>query len=97
MNADKWNGFNDAEKGWIKEAALAARSACYEYNQKQEQACFDSFADKGITKLEVSDIEKWQEACAPLYEKEGAEAQDIIAKIQERQLLISSTVLFLAQ
>ena len=53
MNADKWNGFNDAEKGWIKEAALAARSACYEYNQKQEQACFDSFADKGITKLEV--------------------------------------------
>ena len=64
MNADKWNGFNDAEKGWIKEAALAARSACYEYNQKQEQACFDSFADKGITKLEVSDIEKWQEACA---------------------------------
>jgi len=82
MNADKWNGFNDAEKGWIKEAALAARSACYEYNQKQEQACFDSFADKGITKLEVSDIEKWQEACAPLYEKESAEAQDIIAKIQ---------------
>lgn len=72
----------DAEKGWIKEAALAARSACYEYNQKQEQACFDSFADKGITKLEVSDIEKWQEACAPLYEKESAEAQDIIAKIQ---------------
>lgn len=48
----------------------------------KEQACFDSFADKGITKLEVSDIEKWQEACAPLYEKESAEAQDIIAKIQ---------------
>ena len=22
MNADKWNGFNDTEKGWIKEAAL---------------------------------------------------------------------------
>lgn len=82
MNADKWNGFNDAEKGWIKEAALAARSACYEYNQKQEQACFDSFADKGITKLEVSDIEKWQEACAPLYEKQSTDAQDIIAKIQ---------------
>ena len=82
MNADKWNGFNDAEKGWIKEAALAARSACYEYNQKQEQACFDSFADKGITKLEVSDIEKWQEACAPLYAKQSTDAQDIIAKIQ---------------
>ena len=40
------------------------------------------FADKGITKLEVSDIEKWQEACAPLYEKQSTDAQDIIAKIQ---------------
>ena len=53
-------------------------SACYEYNQKQEQACFDSFADKGITKLEVSDIEKWQEACAPLYEKESADSFKVI-------------------
>ena len=33
-------------------------------------------------KAKPYDIEKWQEACAPLYEKEGAEAQDIIAKIQ---------------
>ena len=37
---------------------------CIRDSQQQEQACFDSFADKGITKLEVSDIEKWQEACA---------------------------------
>lgn len=82
MNTDKWNSFNDTEKEWIKEAALAARDACYEYNQKQEQACFDSFADKGVTKLEVADIEKWQEACAPLYSQQSAEAQDIIARIQ---------------
>ena len=82
MNADKWNSFNDTEKGWIKEAALAARASCYEYNEKQEQACYDSFGEKGITLLEVPDIEKWQEACAPLYEKESTEAQDIIAKIQ---------------
>ena len=33
-------------------------------------------------KAKPYDIEKWQEACAPLYEKESAEAQDIIAKIQ---------------
>ena len=32
--------------------------------------------------MEVSDIEKWQEACAPLYEKQSTDAQDIIAKIQ---------------
>lgn len=82
MNTDKWNSFNDTEKDWIKEATLAARDACYEYNQKQEQACFDSFDEKGVTKLEVADIEKWQEACAPLYAQQSAEVQDIIARIQ---------------
>ena len=82
MNAAKWNSLNDTEKGWMHEAALAARTACYEYNQKQEQACFDSFGEKGITLLEVTDIEKWQEACAPLYAEQSQEIQDIIARIQ---------------
>ena len=82
MNDDKWNAFNDTEKGWIKEACLTARDACYAYNQKQEQACFDSFEEKGITLLPVADIEKWQEACAPLYAQQSAEAQDVISRIQ---------------
>lgn len=82
MNADKWNSFNETEKGWIREAALAARDACYQYNLEQEQACFDSFAEKGVANLEVTDIEKWQEACAPLYEQQSEEAQEIIARIQ---------------
>ncbi len=82
MNDDKWNALNETEKGWMMEAANAARAACYEYNSKQEQACFDSFAEKGITLLEVTDIEKWQEACKPLYAQQSQEAQDIIARIQ---------------
>ena len=82
MNTDKWNSFTDEEKGWLQEAALAARDACYEYNKEQEQVCYDSFEEKGITKLEVADMEKWQEACAPLYAAEDQETQDIIAKIQ---------------
>ena len=82
MKAEKGNGVNEAEKGWIKEAARAAGAACYGYNQKQEQECFDSFGDKGITLREVADSEKWQEACAPLYAKQSTDAQDIIAKIQ---------------
>lgn len=82
MNDDKWNALNETEKGWMREAALAARAACYEYNSTQEQACFDSFAEKGITLLEVTDIEKWQQACAPLYSQQPQEIQDIIARIQ---------------
>ncbi len=82
MNADKWNSFNETEQGWLQEAALTARDACYAYNQEQEQACFDSFEEKGITLLEVTDIENWQEACAPLYAQQSQEIQDIIARIQ---------------
>ena len=82
MCADKWNSLTEEQQGWMKEAALAARTACYEYNLAQEQACFDSFAEAGITRLEVADIENWQAACQPLYGEQSEEAQAIIAKIQ---------------
>lgn len=84
MNKDKWNSFNETEKGWLMEAALAARDACYAYNQKQEQACFDSFAENNTTLLPVADIEKWQEACASLYAEQTPEAQAIISRIQSK-------------
>ena len=82
VSEDTWNSLSEEEQGWMKEAALEARTVCYEYNQKQEQACFDSFEEKGIKLLEVTDIEKWQEACAPLYEQQSDEVQAIIAQIQ---------------
>ena len=84
MNKDKWNSFNETEQGWLMEAALAARDACYAYNQKQEQDCFDSFAENNTTLLPVADIEKWQEACSSLYAEQSSEAQDIIARIQSK-------------
>lgn len=82
VSADTWNSLSEEEQGWMKEAALVARETCYEYNQKQEQACFDSFEEKGIKRLEVSDIEKWQEACAPLYAEQSEQIQNIITRIQ---------------
>lgn len=82
VSSDTWNSLSDEEKGWMKEAALVARETCYEYNKKQEQACFDSFESKGVKRLDVTDIEKWQEACAPLYEKQSEAVQNIIKRIQ---------------
>lgn len=82
VNKDKWNSFNETEQGWLKAAAEAAGEACYEYNVSQEQACFDSFAEKNTTLLEVTDIENWQAAVQPLYEQQSAEAQEIISRIQ---------------
>lgn len=85
MNKDKWNSLTDEQKGWMNEAADAASAACYEYNQKQEQAAFDSFADKGVTKLDVADIEKWQEACQSVYATYSEDEQEIINKLASGQ------------
>lgn len=85
MNDDKWNALNDTEKGWMKEAAEAARTACYEYNSKQEQACFDSFEEKGITRIDVEDIANWQSACESLYGEYGDAYTDIIKRIQNKE------------
>ena len=68
MNKDKWNSLTEEQQGWMKEAGDAAAAACYEFNQKQEQDVFDSFEELGITKLEVPDLDKWQEACQGVYE-----------------------------
>lgn len=81
MNKDKWNSLTEEQQGWMKEASKAASDACYEYNQKQEQAAFDSFADKGVTKLEVSDQEKWQEAVQSVYATYSDADQEIIKKL----------------
>ena len=82
VSADTWASLSEEEQGWMKEAALTAREVCYEYNQSQEQACFDAFEEKGIKLLPVADIEKWQEACAPLYGEQSEAVQSIIARIQ---------------
>lgn len=85
INDDKWNALNETEKGWMKEAAEAARTACYEYNSTQEEACFASFQEKGITLIEVADIEKWQAACEGLYTGYGDDYINVIKKIQGKE------------
>lgn len=83
MNKDKWNSLTDEQKGWMNQAADAASKACYDYNKKQEQDSFDSFADKGVTDIKVSDLDKWQEACESVYSTYSTEEeQSIIQKIR---------------
>ena len=79
MNKDKWNSLTEEQQGWMKEAAQAASDACYAFNQEQEQSVFDSFEELGITKLEVPDLQAWQEACADVY---AAYDADMIARLQ---------------
>ncbi len=78
MNQTKWDSMTEEQQGWMREAAQAANEACYTYNEEKIQATFDSFAEKGVTLLEVSDLDKWSEACQSVYDSYDADAQTII-------------------
>ena len=82
MSKARWDALTDAQKGWVREAAQAASDACYEYNRVQEEACFDRFDTLGVKLLPVTDIDRWQDACEPLYERQSDETQAIIDQIQ---------------
>ncbi|MDM8297066.1 TRAP transporter substrate-binding protein [Enterocloster aldenensis] len=85
MNKDRWNSMTEEQQGWMKEAAEAAGRTCYEYNQEKIQATFDSFEEKGVTKLEVVDLDKWSEACESVYSSYDADSQAIIEKIRNAE------------
>lgn len=85
MNKDKWNSMTEQQQGWMKEAAAAAGKTCYEYNQEKIQSTFDSFGEKGVTKLEVSDLDKWSEACESVYSAYDADSQAIIEKLRSAE------------
>ena len=85
MNKDRWNSMTEEQQGWMKEAAEAAGRTCYEYNQEKIQATFDSFEEKGVTKLEVADLDKWSEACESVYSSYDADSQAIIEKIRNAE------------
>lgn len=82
MNKDKWESLTEEQQGWMKEAAKAAGKVCYEYNQEKIQAIFDSFEEKGVTKLEVTDLDKWSEACTDVYAAYDEESRAIIDKLR---------------
>ena len=82
MNKDKWNSLTEEQQGWMKEASEAAGKVCYEYNQKKIQGTFDSFEEKGVTRLEVSDLDKWSEACQSIYEGYSEENQALIEEMR---------------
>ena len=85
MSAERWNALTGEQQEWIMEAAKAASSACYEYNLTQEQACFNRFQELGVKLLPVGDIDEWQEACEPLYARQGEAVRAIIERIQNEE------------
>lgn len=78
MSQNTWESLTEEQQGWMKEAAKAAGTACYEYNQEKVQAAFDSFEEKGVTRLDVADLDKWSEACQSVYATYDEASQEMI-------------------
>lgn len=84
ISAGTWNSLTDAQKDWMRQAGRAASEACYQYNLKEETAYYDQFAASGIRALPVADIERWQDACAGIYDSQSDEVRDVIARIRAK-------------
>ena len=82
MSSMTWDQLTDEQKGWMREAGKAASKACYEYNAKQEKAFFAELESNGVKILSVDDIDKWQEACEPLYATQNEQIQALISRIR---------------
>lgn len=78
MSQSSWESLNEEQQSWMKEAAAEAGKAAYAYNQEKVRAAFDSFEEKGVTKLEVADLENWSAACQSVYETYDEESQQVI-------------------
>ena len=64
------------------EAGKVASDACYEYNVRQEKVFFEELESKGVKLLPVSDIEKWQEACQPIYDMQTENVRKLVERIR---------------
>lgn len=85
MSKNRWDSFTDEQKAWIKEAAAAASTACYEYNVKKVEACYAQLAEKGVTVLDVSDLANWSNACESVYASYDAESQAVIKRLKNAE------------
>lgn len=81
MSQSTWESLSEEQQGWMKEAAAVAGEAAYTYNQEKVQAAFDSFEEKGVTRLDVADLENWSAACESVYAAYDEESQQMIQKL----------------
>lgn len=85
VSTSTWNNLTDEQKGWMIEAGKAASDACYAHNIKHERDNFDAVEGMGVKVLQVSDLEKWQAACEPIYDEQSEAVQDIIRRIRAHE------------
>jgi len=77
-----WDKLSDEDKQIIKEAARASEEAQKKSWQEYEEKSIDAVKANGNVITEVTDLQAWQDAVQPLYDKFGADYKDLIDRIK---------------
>lgn len=85
MMSDKtWNRLPDNTKTLLKETWLEIIDDWYVPNMEEyENTLLAKFEELGVTVSTITDYEKWVEAVEPVWEKYGADIQDLIDAVRE--------------
>lgn len=83
MSEKSWNALSEDDKKLIKDAGEEAMDAVLGYTNELEAKYYSELESKGVTCIEVEDLDKWQETVQPLYSTYSQEVQDVIARVQE--------------
>lgn len=84
MSEATWNKLNAQtqellKSSWVQTVEEYFKPALADY----EAGLLEKFKEAGTEVVELTDYDKWVEACAPVWEEYGAGMEDLIAKVQE--------------
>lgn len=77
-----WEKLGEQYQRVIMEAAKLTQGYNAQEIQKAEDEAYEVLKDEGVFITELLDPENWREAVEPVYEKYGAQFQDMIEKIE---------------
>lgn len=83
MSEKSWNQLSADDQALVKEAGEEAMDAVLSYTKQIEEEYYNGLDEKGVTCLEVEDLDQWQEVVQPLYATYSEDVQAVISRIQE--------------
>lgn len=83
MSEKSWNKLSAEDQVLIREAGEEAMDMVLAYTKEIEEEYYSGLEEKGVTCLEVEDLDQWQAVVQPLYATYSEDVQSVISRIQE--------------
>lgn len=77
-----WDKLTPEQQEIMREAAVEASNFFHEETQKRMNEYMEKLKEEGVEFVEIEDIENWEKAVEPLYEKYGADYSDLVERIR---------------